>query len=101
VRFFLLQALARQPPLVFNLTSMLSPTFVATTRASWTRHDFAIDLYGFQYDPTNLGYPASLVSQAQSVSFPGTQIGGYTDIGPTRAAATSGISATPGPSARR
>jgi hypothetical protein len=69
---------------VLNLTSMLTPTFVATTRASWTRHEFAIDLYGFRYDPTNLGYPASLVAQAQSVSFPGIQIGGYTDIGPTR-----------------
>ncbi|MCX5769059.1 MAG: TonB-dependent receptor, partial [Candidatus Hydrogenedentes bacterium] len=69
---------------VFNLTSMLSPTFVATARASWTRHEFAIDLYGFRYNPTDLGYPASLVAQAQSVSFPAIQIGGYTDIGPTR-----------------
>ena len=70
---------------VFNLTSMLTPTLVATTRASWCRHEFAIDLYGFRYNPTNLGYPASLVAQAQSVSFPALQIGGYTDIGPTRA----------------
>jgi hypothetical protein len=69
---------------VVNLTSMLSPTFVATTRASWTRHEFAIDLYGFQYNPVNLGYSASLIAQAQSVSFPAIQIGGYTDIGPTR-----------------
>lgn len=69
---------------VFNMTSMLTPTLVATTRASFSRHEFAIDLYGFRYNPANLGYPASLVSQAQSVSFPAIQIGGYTDIGPTR-----------------
>ncbi|MCL5742355.1 MAG: carboxypeptidase regulatory-like domain-containing protein [Acidobacteria bacterium] len=70
--------------LVLNLTSMLAPTFVATTRASWIRHEFAIDLYGFGYNPAKLGYPASLVAQAQSVSFPAIQIGGYTDVGPTR-----------------
>ncbi len=70
--------------LVFNLTSMLSPTLVVTSRASWARHDFAIDLYGFRSSPTELGYPASLVAQAQSVSFPAIKIGGYTDIGPTR-----------------
>ncbi len=70
--------------LVFNLTSMLSPTLVLTSRASWTRHDFAIDLYGFRSSPTELGYPASLAAEAQSVSFPAIKIGGYTDIGPTR-----------------
>ncbi|MBI4890402.1 MAG: carboxypeptidase regulatory-like domain-containing protein, partial [Acidobacteria bacterium] len=67
-----------------NLTSMLSPSLVATTRLSWARHEFAIDLYGFQSTPMELGYPPSLAAQAQSVSFPAYLIGGYTDIGPTR-----------------
>ncbi len=71
--------------LALNLTSTLSPTLVATTRASWYRHEFAIDLYGFESSPTVLGYPASLAAQAQSVSFPAISIGGYTAIGPTRA----------------
>lgn len=69
----------------FTLTSTLSPTLVSTARASWTRHEFAIRLYSMGYNPTQLGFPASMVAQAQSVSFPYFNIAGYAPIGPARA----------------
>ena len=68
----------------FNLTSVISPTVVSTARASWNRHEFAIDLYGFGFDPTTLGFPPALLAQAQSKSFPAISIGGYSELGPTR-----------------
>ncbi len=69
---------------VFNLTSTLSPTLVSTARISWNRHEFAIRDVSMGYDPTQLGFPGSLVSQAQTVSFPSMAIAGYTTLGPTR-----------------
>jgi len=65
-----------------NLTSMISPTLVSTARIGWNQHEFAIDLYGFGFDPTQLGFPPSLAAQAQSLSFPYITIGGFSALGP-------------------
>jgi hypothetical protein len=72
--------------LTVNLTSSLSPTFISTARASYNRHQFAIDPYSFDYDPTKLGFPADQVSRAQTrntfpaITFSG---GGYAPQGGT------------------
>jgi hypothetical protein len=66
---------------VLNWTSLLSPTWVSTTRASFQRHQFAIVDMGFGYDPSPVGWPAALVSQLQSPSFPAVAISSYTQLG--------------------
>ena len=69
-----------------NLTSMLSPTLISTARVSFNRHQFAIDPYSFDYDPTQLGFPASQIALAQThntfpaITFSG---GGYAGLGGT------------------
>jgi hypothetical protein len=44
----------------FDLTSVLSPTTVLTSRVGYLRHDLWITLYTSGFDPTTLGFPASL-----------------------------------------
>ncbi len=46
----------------FDLTSMLGPTLVSSFRAGYIRHQFAIQQYGEGFDPTQLGFPASIVA---------------------------------------
>ncbi len=64
-----------------QLTSALSPTTVVTTRFGFTQHDFANFANGGGFDPTPLGFPASLVSQAQGKFFPGISFTNYTGFG--------------------
>jgi hypothetical protein len=45
----------------FDLTSMISPTTVLTSRVGYLRHDLWITLYTSGFDPTTLGFPASLL----------------------------------------
>ena len=45
----------------FDLTSVLSPSTVLTSRVGYLRHDLWITLYTSGYDPTTLGFPASLL----------------------------------------
>src|SRR5271157_1694674 len=47
----------------FDLTSVLSPSTVLTSRAGYLRHDLWITLYASGFDPTKLGFPSSLLSQ--------------------------------------
>jgi hypothetical protein len=44
----------------FDLTSILSPSTVLTSRVGYLRHDLWITLYTSGFDPTTLGFPASL-----------------------------------------
>jgi hypothetical protein len=67
-----------------NLTSTLSPTFVSTARIAWNLHNLGISTYAMGFDPTTLGFPASLASQAQSKTFPTIAIGGQSSIGHSR-----------------
>jgi len=46
----------------FDLTSVLSPSTVLTSRVGYLRHDLWITLYTSGFDPTTLGFPASLLS---------------------------------------
>ncbi len=73
----------------FNLTSTLGPTLISTFRAAWNRHDFGIEQYAMGFDPSQLGFPASLVRQVQTLSFPGISISNYQGLGPSGFLATS------------
>ncbi|HZS53338.1 MAG TPA: TonB-dependent receptor, partial [Bryobacteraceae bacterium] len=53
-----------------SLTSTLDPTLVWDTRFGFERHNFAVNPYSIGYDPSGLGFPASLVSQLASPAFP-------------------------------
>ncbi len=66
---------------VVNFTSMLTPTWVSTTRASFQRHQFAIIPLGYGYDASQIGWPASLTSQFQAPGFPSFAPAGYTTLG--------------------
>jgi hypothetical protein len=71
-----------------NWTSTITPRAVFDLRVGLTRwEDFAGNRYGEGFDPTQLGFPASLVSQFRVVRFPdftfnGTS--GYGEIGSGR-----------------
>ena len=45
-----------------DLTSVLSPSTVLTSRLGYFRHDLWITLYASGFDPTHLGFPASLLN---------------------------------------
>ncbi len=64
-----------------QLTSVLSPAMVVTTRFGFTQHDFANFANGGGFDPTPLGFPAGLVGQAQGKFFPGISFTNYTGFG--------------------
>ena len=62
-------------------TSVLSPSLVLSSRVGFIRHDFYIQRHGDGFDPTTLGFPASLASQAARVSFPQINYDGYSAFG--------------------
>jgi hypothetical protein len=64
-----------------QLTSTLSPTLVMTTRFGFTEHIFLNYMNGGGFDPTQLGFPASLVAQAQGKFFPQLTFTNYTGFG--------------------
>lgn len=65
-----------------QFTSTLSPTLVLTSRFGFTRHIFGNEAYGGGFDPTPLGFPQSLISQAQGLFFPRIDFNAnYTDFG--------------------
>jgi len=68
----------------FDLTSILSPSTVLTSRLGYLRHDLWITLYASGFDPTTLGFPASLL-QTQPPYFPAIS-DGYTSFGAGRSA---------------
>ncbi len=69
-----------------QLTSTLSPTFVLTTRFGFTEHIFYTEMpIGANgqrdFDPTQLGFPANYVSQAQGQFFPTVSFTNYQGFG--------------------
>jgi Carboxypeptidase regulatory-like domain/TonB dependent receptor-like, beta-barrel len=67
----------------FDLTSMLSPTVVLTSRAGFFRHDLWINLYTSGFDPTSIGFPASLMKVLPPY-FPAISMTSYTTFGSGR-----------------
>ena len=57
-----------------SLTSTLNPSTVFDIRFGFERHNFAVDPYSIGYNPANLGFPTSLVSQLSSSAFPTVNI---------------------------
>ena len=74
-----------------ELTSVLSPSFLLNSRAGFMRHDFYIRTHGDNFDPAQLGFPSSLVSQLQRNTFPQVQWEGYTTFGSTFGGNTGSI----------
>ena len=66
-----------------DLTSVLSPSTVLTSRAGYLRHDLWITLYASGVDPTTLGFPASLL-QVLPAFFPTIAPSGYQSMGASR-----------------
>jgi len=64
-----------------NWTATLNSTTVFDVRYGFERHNFAIQYYNFDYDPTQLGFPPSLVSQFAKLTFPQFSVTGYTGLG--------------------
>jgi len=67
----------------FDLTSSFSPTMVLSSRYGFIRHQFAIARYGDGFDPTKLGFPATLVSQLPRKFFPQIAYTDYSTFGNT------------------
>ena len=67
----------------FDLTSILSPSTVMTSRVGYFRHDLWITLYASGFDPTSLGFPSSLLQSLQPY-FPNIAPSGYTTYGAAR-----------------
>jgi hypothetical protein len=67
----------------FDLTSVLSPTMVLTSRVGYLRHDLWITLYTSGFDPTQLGFPVSLLKTLPPY-FPTISPSGYTAFGSGR-----------------
>jgi hypothetical protein len=68
----------------FDLTSALTPTVVVSSRVGYIRHQFAIAQFGSGFDATQLGLPASLISQLPVKFFPRISYTDYTQFGPPR-----------------
>ncbi|MBZ5621065.1 MAG: hypothetical protein LAQ69_20405 [Acidobacteriia bacterium] len=62
-------------------TSTLSPTLVVTTRFGFTEHIFLNYMNGGGFDPTQLGFPAGQLAQAQGKFFPTLTFTNYTGFG--------------------
>lgn len=77
-----------------NWTATLSPTTVLDIRDGFERHNFAVILYAMGFDPTQLGYPSSLVSQLPVLTFPQITVGGYSGLGGSRASSSYTLSNT-------
>jgi Carboxypeptidase regulatory-like domain/TonB dependent receptor len=75
-------------------TSVLSPSFVLSSRVGFIRHEFYIATHGDNFDPTALGFPSSLVSQLPRRTFPQVQWEGYSTFGSTFGANTGSIFTT-------
>ncbi len=53
-----------------NWTSTVNPSTVLDVRFGFERHNFAVNPYSIGYNDTNLGFPASFVSQLAFAAFP-------------------------------
>ena len=66
-----------------EVTSVLSNTFVLSSRVGYIRHGFTLENYGDGYDPAQLGFPSALVSQMPRKTFPQIAYSGYSTFGTT------------------
>jgi hypothetical protein len=66
-----------------DLTSVISPSTVLTSRLGYLRHDLWITLFASGFDPTTLGFPASLL-QTLPAYFPTIAVSGYQGFGASR-----------------
>ncbi len=66
-----------------DLTSVLSPSTVLTSRLGYLRHDLWITLFASGFDPTTLGFPSSLLNTLPPY-FPSIAPSGYTTFGASR-----------------
>jgi hypothetical protein len=66
-----------------DLTSVLSPSTVLTSRVGYFRHDLWITLYASGFDPTTLGFPSSLMNTLPPY-FPNIAPSGYQTFGASR-----------------
>jgi len=66
-----------------DLTSVLSPSTVLTSRLGYFRHDLWITLYASGFDPTQLGFPSSLLNTLPPY-FPNIEPSGYMTFGAAR-----------------
>ena len=74
-----------------ELTSVLTPSLVLNSRVGFMRHDFYIATHGDNFDPSQLGFSSSLVSQLPRMTFPQIQWEGYTTFGSTFGGGTGSI----------
>ena len=66
-----------------DLTTVLSPSTVLTSRLGYFRHDLWITLYASGFNPTTLGFPSSLLN-TQPPYFPTIGVSGYQGFGASR-----------------
>ena len=81
----------------FNWTATLNPSTVLDIRYGFERHNFAVQLYAMDFDPTQLGFPSSLVSQLPALAFPQIAVTNYTGLaggGTTRTTSSYTITST-------
>jgi hypothetical protein len=67
----------------FDLTTILSPNMVLTSRFGYFRHQLWINLYSDNFDPAQLGFPQSLSSLVPHY-FPQITMSNYTSYGAGR-----------------
>jgi hypothetical protein len=65
-----------------DFVDTISPSLVLDTRLSFMRHVFAIQFAGDPWDPSQLGWPSSLIGQLPAKTFPYITISNYTNFGP-------------------
>jgi hypothetical protein len=68
----------------FDLTSALTPTTVLVSRLGYIRHQFAIAQHAEGFDPSTLGFPASIVNPLPRKFFPRINYTDYSAFGPQR-----------------
>lgn len=69
----------------FDLTTVLSPTTLLTSRVGYTRHKFDILLYASGFNPATLGFPSSLLAQIPDpLYFPTIALTDYSTFGAGR-----------------
>jgi len=66
-----------------DLTTVLSPNTVLTSRGGYSRHDLWINLYSYGLDPASLGFPQALANAVPHY-FPEITMSGYTTFGAGR-----------------
>ena len=66
-----------------DLTTVLSPSTVLTSRLGYFRHDLWITLYASGFNPTTLGFPSSLLN-TQPPYFPTIGVSSYQGFGAAR-----------------